>query len=82
MSDNDANGKLQIASTKTTQFSQRTVKKAPSPRSEDLREKRRAAFLKKVKEGRDEKRFDLREEDVCFVSSLDVFVGFQLTLYR
>jgi hypothetical protein len=52
------------AATKPTPFSQRTIKKTPSPRSDDLRAQRRTAFLRKVRDGRDERRFELREDDV------------------
>lgn len=43
---------------------QRTVKKAPSTNQEKLKERRRALFLNKVKEGREERRFEVRADDV------------------
>ena len=46
-------------------FSKRPVKKAPSPKQDELKEQRRKLFLKKVQDGRDEKRFEARGEDVC-----------------
>lgn len=45
-------------------FSKRPVKKAPSPKQDELKERRRSIFLKKVKEGRDDKRFEARGEDI------------------
>lgn len=45
-------------------FSKRAVKKAPTPRQDDLRERRRGQFLKKVREGREDRRFEARGEDV------------------
>jgi hypothetical protein len=42
----------------------------PSPRSDDLRAQRRNAFLRKVRDGRDERRFELREDDVSLLSLL------------
>lgn len=45
-------------------FSKRAVKKAPSPRPDELKERRRKLFLKNVRDGRDEKRFERRGEDV------------------
>lgn len=45
-------------------FSKRAIKQAPSPRQDELREKRRGQFLKKVREGRDDRRFEVRGEDV------------------
>jgi hypothetical protein len=54
------------APTKPTPFSQRNIKKTPSPRSDDLRAQRRNAFLRKVRDGRDDRRFELREDDVGF----------------
>lgn len=47
-------------------FSKRTVKKTPSPKQDELKERRRNLFLKKVKEGREDKRFEARGEDVSF----------------
>lgn len=49
-------------------FSKRAVKKAPSPKSDELKERRRNMFLRKVREGRDEKRFESRGEDVRTLS--------------
>jgi hypothetical protein len=45
-------------------YSKRNVKKAPSPRTDELRERRRGAFLRRVREGRDEGRWESRGEDV------------------
>lgn len=47
-----------------TPFAKRPVKKAPSPKQDELKERRRGMFLKKVKEGREDKRFEARGEDV------------------
>ena len=46
-------------------FSQRAGKKAPSPKPDELRERRRSLFLRRVRDGREEKRFEARGEDVC-----------------
>lgn len=43
----------------------RGVRSAKVPKADELREKRRGLFLRKVKEGREEKRFGARGEDVC-----------------
>ena len=46
-------------------FSKRLpVKKAPSPKQDVLKERRRNIFLRKVKDGREEKRYEARGEDV------------------
>lgn len=47
-------------------FAKRPVKKAPSPKQDELKERRRSMFLKKVRDGRDDKRFEARGEDVSF----------------
>lgn len=52
------------------QFSRRPVKKAPSPKQDELKERRRKLFLKKVSDVRDDKRFEARGEDVSFVCPL------------
>lgn len=51
-------------------FARRSIKKAPSPRQDELKERRRGMFLKKVREGREERRFDSRGEDVCIFAYL------------
>lgn len=48
-------------------YSKRAVKKAPSPKQDELKERRRSMFLKKVRDEREEKRFEARGEDVCIV---------------
>lgn len=53
---NGGNGKVE--------WSKRPVKKAPSPKQEELKERRRRMFLRKVKEGREERRWENRGEDV------------------
>ncbi|KAK3722661.1 hypothetical protein LTR37_002231 [Vermiconidia calcicola] len=45
-------------------FAKRPVKKAPSPKPDELKERRRNLFLKKVKNGREERRFEQRGEDI------------------
>ena len=50
-------------------FAKRAVKKAPSPKAEDLKERRRKIFLKKVKEEREEKRYESRGEDVRLIKT-------------
>ncbi|KAK0347665.1 hypothetical protein LTR91_000765 [Friedmanniomyces endolithicus] len=42
----------------------RAPKKAPSPRQDDLRETRRRLFLRNVREGREDKRWEHRGEDI------------------
>jgi hypothetical protein len=50
-------------------FSKRPVKKAPSPKQDELKERRRRNFLKKVSNSRDDKRFEHRGEDVSIQCS-------------
>lgn len=45
-------------------YSQRAIKKAPAQSQDALKDKRRGMFLKKVREGREEKRFERMGEDV------------------
>ena len=52
---------------KAIAFAKRPVKKAPSPKQDELKERRRNMFLRKVQDGREEKRFEARGEDVCCV---------------
>ncbi|KAH9810112.1 hypothetical protein Tdes44962_MAKER01085 [Teratosphaeria destructans] len=40
------------------------VKKAPSPKQDDLKERRRSMFLRSVREKREDKRFEARGEDI------------------
>ncbi|KAF2771233.1 hypothetical protein EJ03DRAFT_325681 [Teratosphaeria nubilosa] len=40
------------------------VKKAPSPKQDDLKERRRSMFLRNVREKREDKRFEARGEDI------------------
>jgi hypothetical protein len=47
-------------------FSSRPVKSAPVPRSDALRERRRDMFLRKVRQARDENKWDSRIDDVRF----------------
>ena len=47
-----------------TRFSQRPVKRAKVPKQDELKERRRSMFLKKVEEEREERRFERRGEDV------------------
>lgn len=54
-------------------FSQRAVKRAPIPRADELKERRRSLFLKKVQEGREERRFEGRGEDVSFCCAWFLF---------
>lgn len=41
-----------------------TIRKAPSPRPDELKSRRRSMFLRKVHEGREDKRFEARSEHV------------------
>ncbi|KAK5110147.1 hypothetical protein LTR62_006281 [Meristemomyces frigidus] len=58
--ENDGSGR----SSKWEKYSKRSVKKAPSPKPDEVREKRRGIFLKKVREGREDKRYEQRGEDI------------------
>jgi hypothetical protein len=46
-------------------YAKRAVKKAPVVSQDALKERRRGMFLKKVREGREDKRFERHGEDVC-----------------
>lgn len=52
---------------KAIPFAKRAVKKAPSPTQDELKERRRRNFLRKVEEGREGRRFEARGEDVCAI---------------
>ncbi len=52
------------STTTTVPFSKRPIKKAPTQKPNELRERRRGAFLRKVREGREEGRFESRGEDI------------------
>lgn len=45
-------------------FAKRSVKTTPQPKQSELRDRRRSAFLRKVRDGRDEGRFESRGEDI------------------
>ncbi|KAK4496550.1 hypothetical protein PRZ48_012530 [Zasmidium cellare] len=45
-------------------FSQRSIKRAPAPRQDELKDRRRNAFLRKVQNDRDERRYESRGEDI------------------
>jgi hypothetical protein len=45
-------------------FANRAIKKAPVVSQDALKERRRGMFLKKVKEGREDRRFERHGEDV------------------
>lgn len=45
-------------------YSKREIKKAPAASQDALKDKRRGMFLRKVREGREDKRFEARGEDV------------------
>lgn len=45
-------------------YSKRTIKRAPAVSQDALKERRRGMFLKKVREGREDKRFQSHGEDV------------------
>lgn len=49
---------------KFTTQPKREVRKAKVPKQDELKEKRRHMFLRKVKEGREDKRWESRGEDV------------------
>jgi len=45
-------------------FAKRVVQKAPVPKQNELKERRRGMFLKKIQEGREDRRYASRGEDV------------------
>lgn len=47
-------------------YSKRAIKRAPVVSQDALKERRRGMFLKKVREGREDKRFEKHGEDVSF----------------
>jgi hypothetical protein len=51
-------------STKNVPFSQRPIKLAPSAKQDELKDRRRNAFLRKVHNQREDKRFEARGEDI------------------
>lgn len=61
-------------------FSSRPVKTAPTPRSDALRERRRDMFLRKVRQSRDDNKWDSRIDDVCrhLANTLDVGANLML----
>ena len=61
----DARRSLSPAVTDTgLQFPQRRVKTAHRPSSEEFKQRRRTAYLNKVRENRHDKRHEVRGEDV------------------
>ncbi|KAK5171067.1 uncharacterized protein LTR77_004211 [Saxophila tyrrhenica] len=52
------------AAPSTVPFSRRAVKKAPTPKPDELRERRRGAFLRKIRDEREDERFEARSEDI------------------
>ena len=56
--------KYQQQAERDVPFAKRRVKKAPSPTHEELKERRRKNFLRKVGEGREGRRFEGRGDDV------------------
>lgn len=61
-------------------FSSRPVKAAPIPRSDALRERRRDMFLRKVRQSRDDNKWDSRIDDVCFRLHTSINFGADLSL--
>lgn len=49
-------------------YSKRAIKRAPAVSQDALKERRRGMFLKKVREGREDKRFEKHGEDVSWLS--------------
>lgn len=45
-------------------FSQRPIKRAPAPKQDELKDRRRNAFLRKVQNNRENKRYEARGEDI------------------
>lgn len=52
-------------------FSKRAIKRAPTVSQDALTERRRGIFLKKVREGREDRRFERHGEDVSTRRFLD-----------
>jgi hypothetical protein len=52
-------------------YSKRAIKRAPAVSQDALTERRRGMFLKKVREGREDRRFERHGEDVSIASSLN-----------
>ena len=52
-------------------YAKRVIKRAPVVSQDALKERRRGMFLKKVREGREDKRFEKHGEDVSICSWLD-----------
>lgn len=53
-----------VSSSAHIPFSQRSIKKAPTAKPDEIRDRRRSAFLRKVRDGRDERRFEARSDDI------------------
>lgn len=51
-------------------YSKRDIKRAPTANQDALKDKRRGMFLRKVREGRDDKRFEARGEDVSISNAV------------
>ena len=49
-------------------YAKRAIKRAPVVSQDALKERRRGIFLKKVREGREDKRFERHGEDVSLLS--------------
>jgi hypothetical protein len=54
-------------------YAKRAIKRAPVVSQDALKERRRGMFLKKVREGREDKRFEKHGEDVSILFALDGF---------
>ena len=48
----------------TVPYAKRAIKKAPSAKPDELKERRRSLFLQKVKDEREDKRWEARGDDV------------------
>ena len=56
-------------------LSSRPIKAAPVPRSDALRERRRDMFLRKVRQSREDNKWDSRIDDVCFHLTCSIYIG-------
>lgn len=59
--------KTQQQQNSSVPYSKRAIKRAPAVSQDALKERRRGMFLKKVREGREDKRFLSHGEDVSII---------------
>lgn len=69
-------------STSPVPYAKRAIKKAPVVSQDALKERRRGMFLKKVREGRENKRFEKHGEDVSIVPWVEGFLENEVLTVR